>query len=553
MIGRKLIGQNLFDLRQDKSISIINFGLFQNFLAVLALTVYSGNVSAIDPVEMAKLLPSDGIPGAGAGRPISISGETAVIGAVWDDEIGYQAGAAYVFVRSSQTWIEQRKLTAIDGTPGDFFGGGVSIHGDYIVVGSPRKFVDGYQTGAAYVFVRSGQDWSQQAKLVPQNGATLGDFGERVSIDGDIIIVSAPRDNISANWNAGSAYIFTRNGTTWNQEAKLLASDGQPGDQFGGGVDIDGNTAAVGAHYDDDNGVDSGSAYIFVRANGLWSQQAKLLASDGSAKDFFGLDVSIHGDTLAVGAGLHDDNVSNSGAVFTFERNGTMWTQQGEVYSDDPQGWVGFGRNVSVQNDTLAVGELGVDKVHIFNRTGSSWNRTATVVPSDGKNKYYGASVSVDGNYVGVSAQRDDDNGNDAGAAYIYSLVHLVSTCSGFESPMDGGPVAVNGNRALPLKATLLDQDGLPTNDTSVLAPPVVQVWYEFGTVDATDVSSDALPAGQGTDGNQFFYTGGGTWQYNLRTRDYTAPGRYSIFFESGDSNSYVIQEPTCLAEFIVN
>jgi hypothetical protein len=207
-------------------------------------------------------------------------------------------------------WPQQAKFTASDGSAGDCFGYSVSISGDYAIVGACGD--DNYK-GSAYVFKRDGTIWSQQDKLAASDGAVWDAFGYSVSISGDYVIVGAYSDNDYK----GSAYVFKRDGTTWNEQAKLTASDGSAGDAFGYSVSISGDYAIVGAY----NGNDyKGSAYVFKRDGTIWSQQDKLTASDGATDDWFGLSVSISGYYAVVGAPSDDDKGSDSGSAYVFSK-----------------------------------------------------------------------------------------------------------------------------------------------------------------------------------------------------------------------------------------
>src|SRR3990172_6640980 len=163
-----------------------------------------------------------------------------------------------------------------------------------------------FATGALLFLLVPASAATQQAKLTASDGAAGDVFGERVSVDGDTALVGAMFDDDSGT-DSGSAYVFVRSGTTWSQQAKLTAGDGAAGDQFGFSVSVHGDTALVTARLDDDKGGDSGSAYVFVRSGTTWSQQAKLTAGDGAAGDWFGVNVSLDGDTALVGAPFDDD------------------------------------------------------------------------------------------------------------------------------------------------------------------------------------------------------------------------------------------------------
>jgi hypothetical protein len=177
-----------------------------------------------------------------------------------------------VFTRADTAWSQQAKLVAADGVAGDLFGVRAAVFGDTALIGARFTDDSGDNSGSAYVFTRAGAIWSQQAKLTAEDGAAGDNFGYSVSISGDSALVGAQSDDNNINGvDSGSAYLFTRSGTTWSQYAKLTAADGSAGDQFGGRVAMSGNTAIIGARLADDNvkGGESGAAYVFtdVRAS----------------------------------------------------------------------------------------------------------------------------------------------------------------------------------------------------------------------------------------------------------------------------------------------
>ena len=216
------------------------------------------------------------------------------------------AGARYPVV-IDPTWSEQQKLTASDAAPNDDFGTSVALSGDTAVVGAPFDDDAGSASGSAYVFVRSGTRWSQQQKLTASDAAPNDDFGLAVAVSGDTAVVGAIGDD-DAGRVSGAAYVFVRSGTRWSQQQKLTASDAASNDLFGISVAVSGDTAVVGARGDDDaGGVNSGAAYVFVRSGTRWSEQQKLTASDAAAGIRFGNSVAVSGDTAVVGA-FEDDS-----------------------------------------------------------------------------------------------------------------------------------------------------------------------------------------------------------------------------------------------------
>ena len=287
------------------------------FLLLCVVTLAAISKPAYAQISEFKITASDGAAADFFGWSVSISGDYAVVGAFGDDDNGEEAGSAYIFKRNGTFWAQEAKLLPSDGEVIDRFGFSVSISGDYTIVGAPNDDDNGTLSGSAYVYKRTGTSWAQEAKLLPADGAAIDEFGRSVSISGDYAVVGAWRDDDNG-FGSGSAYLFHRSGTSWEQEAKLLPSDGAAADRFGGSVSISGDYAVVGARGDDDNGSFSGSAYVFKRTGTSWEQEAKLLPSDGAAADLFGV-VSISGGDYAVGgARLDDDNGDNSGSAYLY-------------------------------------------------------------------------------------------------------------------------------------------------------------------------------------------------------------------------------------------
>jgi uncharacterized repeat protein (TIGR01451 family) len=378
-----------------------------------------------------------GQPFAGFGTSVSVWGDTAVIGAPGETTtVAAAAGAVYVFVRSGTTWSLQQKLLAADGAPLDRFGCSVALAGDTAIVGAKEDdTTGGPDTGSAYVFVRSGTTWSQQQKLVAADG-TAGDlFGAAVALSGDTAVVGAYFNDPPPGTNAGAAYVFVRSGTTWTQQQKLLASDEGPGDQFGYSVAIDGDTLAVGANSDDTAaGADVGAAYVFVRSGTTWTEQRKLLASDGAPFDNFGVSVSVSAETAVVGA--YGDDVS-TGSAYVFVRSGTVWSEQQKlVASDAAQGDI-FGAAVSVSGDTVVVGAPNHDtagfnagSAYVFVRSGTIWTEQQKIEASNALvGDSFGASVSVSVDTAFVGANRaTTPGGQGAGSAYVFVRTGTIWT-----------------------------------------------------------------------------------------------------------------------------
>jgi hypothetical protein len=308
---------------------------------------------AVNWTEIQKLLPSDGAASDYFGYSVSLDGDTALIGAYTDDNNGAtNSGSAYVFIRTGTSWTQQAKLLAADVTADDMFGYSVSLSGDTALIGAVS---DDDGRGSAYVFARTDTTWTQQQKLLVPDGTINDFFGGSVSLSDDTALISVHGDDDNGA-QSGSAYVFTRSGTNWTLQQKLLAADGTASDYFGYSASLTGDTALIGADGDDDNGVDSGSAYVFTRTGTTWTQQAKLLASYGAVYDSFGWSVSLSSDTALIGAPFDDDNGNSSGSAYVFTRTGTTWTQQVKLLASDGAVADRFGWRVSLSGDTALFG-----------------------------------------------------------------------------------------------------------------------------------------------------------------------------------------------------
>jgi hypothetical protein len=489
-------------------------------------------VSAADPTAQQAYLKASNTGAEDVfGFSAAISGDTVVVGAPFEDSNArgvngnqsnnsvLNAGAAYVLVRNGTNWTQQAYLKASNTRAVAVFGWSVAISGDTVVVGgfgesSNATGVNGNQSntssvdaGAAYVFVRNGTNWTQQAylkasntKLSNSDAVKAAWFGSSVAVSGDTIVVGAYMEDSNATGvngdesdhsapGAGAAYVFVRNGTNWTQQAYLKASNTDVGDHFAWSVAVSGDTAVVGAWLEASNatGVNgdqsdnsargAGAAYVFVRNGTNWSQQAYLKASntDGVLPgeefgDEFGYSVAVSGDTIVVGAwgedssatGVNGDQSDNSaldsGAAYVFVRNGTNWTQQAYLKASNTDAGDIFGASVAVSGDTVVVGAAGTlgasqgeassatgvngdqsddsapgaGAAYVFVRSGTNWTQQAYLKASNtdaGDN--FGFSVAVSGetvvagargessNATGVNGDQTDNSLPASGAAYV--------------------------------------------------------------------------------------------------------------------------------------
>ncbi|MBS1790757.1 MAG: putative Ig domain-containing protein [Acidobacteria bacterium] len=463
------------------------------------------------------------------------------------------AAATYP-VTVDPNFTQQAYLKASNTGAGDEFGGSVAVSGDTVVVGaaaedSSATGVNGNQadnsaanSGAAYVFVRSGATWTQQAYLKASNTDAGDQFGYSVAVSGDTVVVGAYRESSNAtgvNGNqannsapaAGAAYIFGRSGTTWTQQAYLKASNTDANDNFGYSVAVSGDTVVVGAYQEDssatgvngnqadNSALSAGAAYVFVRSGASWSQQAYLKASNTEAFDEFGDSVAVSGDTVVVGAwfesssatGVNGNQADNSalsaGAAYVFGRSGTIWTQQAYLKASNTEADDEFGDSVAVSGDTVVVGAWLEDSsatgvngnqadnsalhsgaAYVFVRSGTTWTQQAYLKASNtDTSDFFGHSVAVSGDTVVIGAYWEDSNatgvnGNQADNSATNSGAAYV-----FYTP----PMVVT---------TLADEQN--TNGQCSLREAIINA-----NTDSQSGSTDC-PAGSGVDRITFSVTG---------------------------------------------
>ncbi|MCH8269913.1 MAG: FG-GAP repeat protein [Planctomycetes bacterium] len=293
---------------------------------------------------------------ASFGSAVALDGDTALIGAMTDGQNGQTAGAAYVFRFDGSGWVQQAKLLPGDPQPGDWFGVSAGLSGDWAIVGTPFSDDHGTSSGSAYIFHFDGVEWSEHVKLLAPDAAAQDEFGHAVAMEGDLALVGAYKDDDNG-LDSGSVYVYRLSAGAWVFDAKLTASDGAENDWFGfNSISVHASAAVIGASLDDDRGSNSGSAYVFRRVNGQWSEEAKLVASDGQAHDNLGKTVAISGQTILAGARLDDDRGRDAGAVYVFTRTSSGWEQRRKVYAFDALPGDEFSRGIGLDADLAVVG-----------------------------------------------------------------------------------------------------------------------------------------------------------------------------------------------------
>lgn len=370
------------------------------------------------------------------GEALALEGGTAVIGAPLDDTgAGASAGSVHVFVREGAGWDRQAVLIGGDDEEraGDRFGDAVAIWGDSIVVGAPAERTPSplQDAGGAYVFVRSEGEWRLQDRLHASDPMRNDEFAGAVAIEGDIVLVGTWKDDPTLPSNPG-VYVFVRNGEQWSEEQQFKGADSERNDIFGRAIAISGDSALIGAWKDDtEAGEDAGSAYVFRRQGAQWVEQTRLTADDDAAGDKLGSAVAISGDTAVVG--VPDDDTAgkaNAGSAYVFVRNDGLWSEQAKLTGSDPSPFDLFGAAVALDGDTALVGAPDADpprgsaagKAHVFVRRGSRWIPQAVLLAGDGEqNDRFGSAVALSSSRALVGAPFDETAaGRWAGSAYLF-------------------------------------------------------------------------------------------------------------------------------------
>jgi len=476
--------------------------------------------------QVAKIFAADGWMRDHFGTSVSISEDTVVVGSPFDDDNGDGSGSAYIFQRDhggTDSWGQIAKITDPEGSENDEFGAPVRISGETVFVGVFWDDDDFQNSGSVQIFQRDEggpNAWGQAAKLECPPVLTSREvrFGTAVSVSGDSAIVGAPLDT-EIGPNSGAAYIFRRDphaAGAWEFIAKLTASDGAADDQFGKAVFISGDRAIVGAP----NGADSGAAYIFLRDEGgsnLWGQAAKLVAVDGEIDDQFGISVTVSGDAAVVGAPGDDDNGLDSGSAYVFRRDeggADAWGQVAKILPIDGQIYASFGRAVSVTGDTAIIGAYQdyvngdySGSTYIFQRNhggADAWGQIAKIVPADiAPHDQFGFSVSISDDIAVIGAPLSDPMGNDSGSAYLFQrdqggpdawgLVAKIVPAEGSAHAAFGYSVSISGDSVL--AGAWRDDDLYPNAGSAYIfrqdqGGP--SAWGQVAKVTPVEISADA-------------------------------------------------------------
>ncbi len=352
---------------------------------------------------------------------IATSGDRVVVGSVLDDDNGMSSGSIYIYDWDGTSWVET-KVTASDGAAGDLFGASIDISGDRIIVGAYQDDDNGVGSGSVYIYDWDGSNWLE-TKITASDGDVDDIFGISVGVSGDRIIVGAYQDDDNGV-DSGSAYIYDWDGTNW-VETKITASDGQDFDWYGDDASISGDRVVIGCVEGGDGG--PGVAYLYDWDGTSWVE-TMITASDGDPFDYFGFRVSISGDRMVVSSFFDDVNGVFSGSAYIYEWNGASWIET-KITASDGESGDDYSRDVSIYNDHVIVGAHFDDdngsnsgSGYYYNWDGTSWVETKLTASDGAAGDRFGRQVAIVDERIVIAANFDDDNATDSGSAYIYDF-----------------------------------------------------------------------------------------------------------------------------------
>ena len=532
------------------------------------------------------------------GLSISISGDTLAVGALGEDSnqttitngttassdnSSDDSGAAYVYKRTGTTWAQEAYIKAANAEAWDGFGASVTVSGDTLAVGALGE--DSNQTtitngatasgdnsasltGAVYIYKRNGTTWAQEAYIKAANAESDDFFSEWISVAGDTLAVAAKREdsnqttitngtaasgNNSATW-AGAVYVYKRTGISWEQQAYIKAVNARAQAYFGGSVSVFGDTLAVGSWGEFSNqttitnGITAsgnvtahrtGAVYVYKRTGDAWAQEAYIKAANSEGGDDFGLKVSLYGNTLAVGAQFEDSNqttitngatassdnsFSHVGAVYVYKRTGATWAQEAYVKAANADWFDQFGSDISVSNDTMAVGAKmessnqstitngdtastdnslsNTGAVYVYRRNGTTWAQEAYIkAVNRGFNDEFGYSVSLSNDTLAVGARGEASN---------QTTITNGTTASGNNSAANAGAVYVYHRESIGDMNQDSVDERVGIHQQAYIKAANAEAGDEFGM--SISISGDTLAVGaRGEDSNQTTITNGTT------------------------------------------
>lgn len=391
------------------------------------------------------------------GASVALSGSLCISGAPMerDPVTSETLGAAYVHVQGSPAgdWMQSAKLQPGDLTDQDRFGASVAFDNDLLLVGAPSVLASTTQPGRAYLYQTpdGGQSWTLLTTLTSSDGMPADLFGQAVALDEDWILIGAPGHDLSGS-QTGSAYLFERVGGTWTETQKLSAQVPDPNDQFGDSVALDGSTAVVGASRKTGTAINSGSVSVYRRASGSYALEQVISPSDGAIADLFGASVDVQGDLLVCGAPGDDDAGGGSGSIYLFRESSGVWTQEDKLIGSSVGFASAMGQSVATDGLSVAAGAPGggTGMAYVFQLISTTWTEVRSIRPIlQTPASTSGTSVRIEGDLLALGDAGDDTAQFNTGATFLIAVDGVDSNNNGMTDACESFGTSVCGTAVL--------------------------------------------------------------------------------------------------------
>lgn len=378
-----------------------------------------------------KIIASDEITGDTFGTSVDIDGAHLIIGSPGDDDTGQLSGSAYIFVQKNTSWIQKHKLNANDGEQYDNFGASSSIHGNQTLIGAPGEDSNGEMAGAAYIFEKKEEYWTQVAKLTPSLGKPFDYFGLSVAIHNNTAVIGAPGDD-EYGQTAGAVYVFEKNNGVWKQTMKVTGDDVSTGSYFGVSISLSENRFIAGAPHNHNSDY-PGAVYVFRRGTPQsftepveWRQEAILRSNSLKRDDNFGKTITLSDHRIIIGAPTDDSNGEFAGSVYLFEWTEDGWIRTQKITPDSIDAYDYFGTTVAMhENMFISTSKKNEqtkqNAVYVYTFETDEVTQQESIIVFEEQLKDFGVSCAVLNQSIFIGAPGDTIKGNNSGSVFVFT------------------------------------------------------------------------------------------------------------------------------------